>query len=569
MKRPRSFATMRRLILLGLLCWLPATARHSFAQSPEADTVLQAMGDELERSIAGLQLKGTDKPYFIQYTVIDEDEYTAEATFGALTSSRRTLQRIAHAQVRVGSYEFDNSEFVTGQGPPFAGVLTQTVTDSDYAALRHELWLATDAAYKQAVEVRARKKAFLQNKVQEEQLPDFSREKPTRALASRTLLTIDSAKMEKQLREWSRLFRGYPAIQASEVTLRARMTHRYIANSEGTRTLQPELVVSVVATASAQAPDGMILEHSVPFHSRSFEQLPAAETIADAIRRMAADLTQLHSAPVLDADYSGPVLLTGSASAEMFERVLAPNLSGQRPPMSERPQQGAAGSELLERMNRPVLPPYFAVFDDPAQASAHGRELIGHYEVDDQGVPAQRVSLIEDGLLTDLLMARKPAKNRPQSNGHGRAGYPGREIARIGNLFVEAKEGKSYEELKQELLRLGKIERLQYCLIIKSVAPDGRGPIGAPILAYKVYLEDGREELVRGASAQTLSVGSLRHIQAAGNDAFVWNQLAGTPGAETPVSVVAPSVLLEEMSLRRPDGAREKPAILTHPYFEN
>src|SRR5688572_9580670 len=160
------------------------------------------MSDELERSISGLQLSDMDKPYFIQYTVVDEDEYTAEATFGALTVSRLTRQRVVQAQIRIGGYEFDNSEFVTGQGPAQMGGVTRTVIDNDYDALRHALWLATDASYKQSVEVFARKRAFVENRMEEEQLPEFSREVPTNAIAPRQTLEFDRPLLERRLRVW-------------------------------------------------------------------------------------------------------------------------------------------------------------------------------------------------------------------------------------------------------------------------------------------------------------------------------------------------------------------------------
>jgi predicted Zn-dependent protease len=253
----------------------------------------------------------------------------------------------------------------------------------------------------------------------------------------------------------------------------------------------------------------------------------------------------------------------------MFARVLAPNLAGQRPPLSERGGQQNATS-LGDRMNRPVLPSYLSVFDDPAQQRFDGKALIGHYEVDDQGVPARRVSLIEDGLLTNLLMSRRPGKGRLESNGHGRSGYPGREAPQIGNLFIKSTDAKSYEDLKKELIEAAKKERLQYGVMIKALeAGGGRGGgLGNPVLTYKVYVADGREELIRGVGIGGLSVQSLRHIQAAGRDEFIANRLTGNNNFPTPVSVVAPSVLLEELELERPSGTQQKPAILTHPYFQ-
>ena len=559
---------LRTALLLILI--LPIATPMSIGQEASAtdDAVLRAMSDELQRSVAELRLGNLDKPYFIQYVVLDEEEYTAQATFGALTSSDQTHQRYVQVQARVGTYDFDNSEFVSGPAGPSTGVLLQSVLDNDYSGLRHTLWLATDSAYKQAVEVLARKRAFVQNKIQETQPPDFSKEPPTNAISPARQLDFDKARTEARMREWSRIFKEFPEVQTSNVRLVARLTDRYLVNSEGTRTLQPTMIVSLEVNASTQSSDGMRISHTIPFNGRNFEQLPSPESIAQSIRQLASDLTALRSAPVLDANYSGPVLLTGQASAEMFARVLAPNLSGQRGPMFERQQQENIASDLLDRMNRPVLPAYFSVFDDPAQIRAGDKNLIGYYQVDDQGIPSQRVSLVEDGLLRNMLMSRRPGKHRNQSNGHGRSGYPGRETAQIGNLFIAANEGKNYEELKQELIKLGKTERLEYAVIIKSLDSSGRGQIGIPILTYKVFMADGREELVRGATVRGLSVQSLRHIQAAGNDIFVANRLTGTRGAETPVSVIAPSVLLEEMELERAASVQQRPASLTHPYFE-
>lgn len=544
----------------------------SFGQdAASTDPVLRAMTDELQRSVSELQFKDLEKPYFIQYIVLDQEEYRASATFGAVTSSEVNRGRILQAQVRVGDYDFDNSEFAAGggfQGAPPSGVLASTVIENDYDGIRHSLWLATDLAYKQSVEQLARKRAFVQNKVRDEQIPDFSKESPVTVVASAQRgLQIDKARWEKQIREWSAIFKEFPAVAQSNVQLVAQLNHRYLVNSEGTRTLQPSMLVFLEVDASAEAADGMRLRHWVPFNATSLEKLHPSPEISNAIRRMGQDLTAVRSAPVLDADYSGPVLLTGQASAEMFARVLVPNLSGQRLPLSDQQQSQTTRSELLDRMNRPVLPSFLSVFDDPTTQRIGAQELMGHYQVDDQGVPARRVSLIEQGILKTFLMSRRPARNLPQSNGHGRSGIPGRETAQIGNLFIQASEGKNYEDLKQELIRMCKAENLQYGIIIKAIDTDARSPIGLPFLVYKVYVADDREELVRGAAATAIPIRSLRQIESVGNDVSVVNRLIGGGDLPTPTSIVAPSVLLEEMELKRPTGNQQKPTLLTHPFF--
>jgi TldD protein len=549
------------------------SAAQSAGPAAASDPVFKAMSDELNRSMFQLQIRDLDKPYFIQYIVLDEEEFAARATFGALSQVTPSKQRLIYSQVRVGNYDFDNSEFAPGPGggggggatPGGGGRLYQGPLDDDYESLRHTLWLATDTAYKSAVEVIAQKRAAVQNRTQEDPVPDFTKETATVSIAARRKLEFDQAKIEGQLRQWSQIFREFPNIQSSSVSLRARLNHRYVANSEGTRTMEPELLVILQATASAQAPDGMVLSHSVPVYVRDFADLPSSEAYAAAIRQMAKDLTALREAPVLDADYSGPALLVGQVATEMFARVLAPNLTGQRGPLSRNGQ--SASPPLQDRMNRPILPAYISVADDPTVKSFNGKKLIGYYSIDDQGVPTKRVSLVEGGLLTDFLMSRRPGKGRLQSNGHGRNGYPGRETPQIGNMIITAKDGKSPEDLKKELLKSAKEERLDYGIMIKGSNPNGQGPVGSPVMTYRVRVSDGKEELVRVGGAGGLNVQGLRHLIAVGNDSTAANRLAGTSGAETATSIVAPSVLVEEISLDKPSGTQQKPSLITHPFF--
>ena len=176
-------------------------------------------------------------------------------------------------------------------------------------------------------------------------MPDFSKEKPTITTAAKMKMQLDRAKVENQLREWSKIFRDFPSVQTSSVSYHARLNHRYIVNSEGSRTLEPQLLIALQANASTQAADGMAITIALPFSARTFDDLPSSQEVSNAIRQMGKDVTALRTAPVLDANYSGPALLVGQAATEMFARVLAPNLTEERGPIGGRGAQ-STGSAL-------------------------------------------------------------------------------------------------------------------------------------------------------------------------------------------------------------------------------
>jgi predicted Zn-dependent protease len=574
------------------------------AQQQE-DVLLKALKDEMNRSMEKLQLKDMEKPYYIEYAVEDAETFVIKAVFGAIVESDHDRSRLLRVGLRVGSYDLDNSEFAGGSSPysMIGGRPAQLVLEDDYAALRHDMWLTTDRAYKQALEQLAAKRSFIKTKVQPEEIPDFSREEATKTIASKRLLTLDKKKWKEALRRLSAIFREFPVIYDSSISLNVRFSHKYFINSEGTVSHQPANLVSLYVRAATQASDGMGLKHFVPSYGTNLEQLPSEKEMAASIRKMAEELTALTSAPVLEK-YLGPVLVTGQAAGELFAQVLAPQLSGHRPPLMEQQQMAAmmTESKLASRLNRRVLPSFFTVVDDPTQKTYEKHQLIGSYQVDDQGVPARSVTLIERGVLKTLLMSRRPSKEISQSNGHGRAMQIGSPSVQIGNLFVQTNEGKSFVELKQELIDLCQDQGLSYGLLIKQFdnpiitgrefslsSFSRRGPqqeiVTPPILVYKVFVEDGREELVRGVIVAEMSVRMLRDIVAVGKDYYVNNKLTagsgimglffsyafrlGEAGAlGIPTTVIAPSVLIEEVELKKPGGAQQKPAFLKHPFFK-
>lgn len=553
----------RQSITVGLITLIASFSIFAQVTADNSDNLLRAIEDELNRSVNQLQLKDFGKPYFVEYGVSDVESFSISAKFGALQSSGFDRSRVATTQVRIGNYDSDNTNLYT------TGTLSNSVPlvlDDNYDAIRRDLWLATDATYKSVIEQMSAKKAYLQNNVVDEKLPDLSKEKPIVYLQTKQKLQVDAAKWEKIIRELSAIFRKYPQITDSSVTMFARLENRYLVNNEGTRLREPVLLISLNIYAQTVTSDSLRLSPSRHIYAKNFEQLPSVAEITKTAENLAQDLTKVRNAPLFEETYIGPVLFTERASVQLFSQLLAPNLADERPPLTSR--NGESGV-FSERINRRILPPSISVIDNPNISQINNLPVIGNYLYDAQGVEAKPINLVENGILKSLLSTRVPTKKYPQSNGRARSGF-GRPF--ISNLVVQTKEGKSFEQLKKELLDSCKAQSLPYGILIREIDStfflSGQS-LSEPILAYKVYVADGREELVRNISIDDFPIRELRQILAVGSDNLTLNHLfgSGDRGQGVPYSVTAPSVLLDEIVLRKDISTKSKPLILTHPYF--
>jgi predicted Zn-dependent protease len=584
---------------------LPSPPSQTRLHSGENDDVIiDAVSDEMTRSMESLKIDKMEKPYFIEYTVNDLQRLVIEAEFGALKRSGKTRQRLVKVGLRVGDYQLDNTNFLGRKGL-YSLIMSPTeslVLENDYFALRRSIWLITDRAYKQALEELADKKSFIKNQVQVENIPDFSREKSTRLLAPRK--TADFKALQKKwapiVKKLSGIFREFPNILDSNVQMEVQLDHKYYINSEGTLVRQPNRMVNLVALGTTLAPDGMKLTHFIPFYAVDIEEMPSENELVAAVRNMAEELNALTRAPVME-DYIGPVLFTGQASAEVFAQVLAPHFSGQRPPLSDRSQMPSFGitSKLVRRINRRILPRDLSIQDNPTLQRFGSVNLIGAFPVDDEGVATNPVPLVENGILKTLLMSRRPRKLIQHSNGHGRAPLMGTPGVQIGNLIVSTKHGKSYRLLKNNLRRLCKEQKLPYGLIIKTFdnpsitgmsysmsaamlnSSQTAGLMSAPVLIFKVDTESGKEELVRGMAISEMTVKDLKYMLDAGNDYFVHQRIMPPGGGiyndlylsstitsmGIPTTIIAPSILFEEIELKKNEEQHKRPPILAHPHF--
>src|SRR5271163_1309225 len=588
------------LAILSTVVFAPAV----FAQAqPPADNdhTLQAMRDEMARAKSRLEIQVSKahkpvRPYFLEYRLLDLDVREITGEFGALMTSAHTRNRLMNVVARVGDYKLDSSNFISDDG--FRGFIGPSGTvgiDRDYDSLRQDLWIATDQAFKEAVETYSRKQAYLSSLARQSDIDDFAKTAPLQLIEPLVTPDWSNRNWEQEARETSATLRAFPQIYEARVTYYLVYATEYLLTSEGTEIRTNRNFAAIEAGLNTLADDGMQINHLYASYAPRPADLPSVDAVKKALNVTGSELMALRAAPPAQ-DYTGPVLFEARAAAPLLAQVLTPAINGSRPPVSFTPVMeqlltGLGGkSDWVGRMGARVLPPGVSLIDDPGAKEAHGTALLGAYAVDDEGVRAEKVTIVDNGNAKQLLMSRRPGPDSDVSNGHGRSAFINDAKPTMSNLFFKSTETLSPADLKKKFLDECRSEKLPYCLVVREMdnpsisllhqddfsellASFGGGAGTGdrlPLIVYKVYPEDGREEMIRGARIIGLNTRMLRNLGGIGNDDFVYNymqsQVSGFAGTALgafgsaqsglPASLVAPSLLFDDLEVR---GARGEP----------
>jgi len=514
-------------------------AAHAAAKG---DGLLEALLTELDRSKAQLKMDQVQPPYFIEYRVNEVEDYTAEAAFGALRENQHAHYRVLRVVVRIGNYKQD-SFYARGEGES-----TILPLDNDPIALRHQIWLATDSAYKDAGQALAEKQAELKRFTTDPNpIDDFAKTPPLIAVEPTVSLKLDDAAWRKTLEDLTNLYRRYPDVQSVTASARFSAVNEYLVNTEGTVTRGGKTTYSVQLNGSAQSADGMRLSRSPAYVVARMEELPSHDALMTNAKTMLDTVVALRQAPIVEEEYRGPVLFSADAADDIVASLIGQNVIGHKPALG-RPNRttGAFATSYKAR----VLPNFLSVIDDPTLKDFQGKSLIGSYMFDSEGVKAQPVSTIEKGTLTNYLVGRQPLRDFPGSNGHGRAAAGMVPGPNLGVLLLKSSEAQSPDDLKKRVIDMVKEQGKPYGYRVETLGQPGN----TPRLLYRVYASDGHEELVRGAVFSELDTRALRTgVIAAGNDQLVSNRPGGVP-----TTVISPSLLFDELEVKRADTSKDK-----------
>jgi predicted Zn-dependent protease len=343
-----------------------------------------------------------------------------------------------------------------------------------------------------------------------------------------------------------------------------------MVNNEGTAITTPSHSTRLVMEAQTRAEDGMDLLRVETFQAPSAAGLPGEKELTEKIEKMATDLNALRKAPVAEP-YDGPALLSGRAAAVFFHEVLGHRLEGHRQKDEDE------GQTFTKKIGQEVLPKFLSVTDDPTMAELAGVKLAGNYAYDNEGVPAQRVEVIKDGILKSFLMSRMPIKGFDHSNGHGR-NQPGlMPTGRQGNLIVSSTETVPEKDMRQKLIDEVKKQNKPYGLYFDDIQGGFTLTTRAlpqafqvlPVIVYKVYPDGRPDELVRGVDIVGTPLAALTRIVKTGDQQHVFNGVCGAESGSVPVSAAAPAILFSEMEVQKRAHEHERPPLLPPPGFED
>lgn len=545
-------------------------------QEQSSDVLVQALQDEMQRTLEELKDEEADagEIYFVSYRVVDTRFVSKNFELGGAVSSTRGGDRQLYVDLRVGSYEVDQSNFM-GRGVSNSTFSSRLPLEDDYDEIRRIAWRVTDEVFKSRLNAFAQKQTALTNQSSaEERDPDFTKEEPYEYRSDHKFDDEKLTTFTAAGKDLSALFLDASEIHSSRVTTTAANRRTVFVNTEGSFVDYEEQRCEIFTTASTQNENGHELRDFRAHYGIDCTELPDLETMKSDVQGMISSLESMRSANELEEVYFGPIMFEGQAAAQFLKTYLVSKLSASRTPLTANPGQFRPNrNSFMDRIGARVASRQLNVVNDPTLTEYRGRRLIGSYPVDLEGVPPQRTLLVEQGRLQTMLTTRTPVDDFRKSNGSNRfMGFGGSGVP--GNVLIEPEDGLSAEDMKEELWQLLVDFNVEFGVVVRHISSPntitgstrGRASV---MEAYKVY-PDGREEMLAPVEILDITDRTLRDIVAVSEDVtqFDTTHYNRTGMNSIPVSIVAPSIIIEELGVRKVQGSGTLPPAVPHPYAE-
>ncbi|MDR2585146.1 MAG: TldD/PmbA family protein [Prevotellaceae bacterium] len=551
-----------------------AVAPALFAQ----DKMLDMLKEEIKGQMEVLK-KGDYPPFYMNYRVVDNHTRTIRSNMGAVTNETETKQIIFVPQIRIGTPEFDNFHDAQNgvlismfQGPPM--VLLPEDLKGGMETFREIVREEVNSRYKFAVtsleRAVAKESAGVQNE-KKDKSPDFTQtkaEKYFEQVLTPAEVHFDVEVWKEKIKKFGAIFAQNKDVISGSVTVTYKIWRKYFVSTEGAEIAENRTYALISISGSTMADDGMELPLNKSYFAYFPSGFPSDEQIENDILAMSAKLSELKVAPLVQP-FTGPALLSGSASGVFFHEIFGHRIEGQKM-KSEND-----GQTFKNMVGEFVLPREISVYSDPTVKFYNGNNALnGYYIFDDQGVRGERVEVVKEGILKNFLMTRTALEGHLSSNGHARADFLYDPTSRQSNLIVEALHPKTEQELRDLLIEEAKKQSKEYGYYFKTVTGGftftGRASTNSfnvtPLEVYRIYVDGRADELVRGVDLIGTPLSMFSNIEFAGDDFEIFTGTCGASSGSVPVTCISPTVFVNKVELQRKPKPTTTPALLPRPY---
>lgn len=534
------------------------------------DKLIGILDEEMQREMQLLKQQETPA-YYISYRVDETKSYSISSNFGALSLSHGRQFTYLTVTVRVGSPQLDNFHQSRDNSSEFFNYsMIDLPSTEEPLAIKQVLWTATNDAYQQSVAKLSKVRAEIAVKVAEEdKSPDFTMEEGKNYIEPPLRpeeFSYDVHAWENRLNNYSAVFLKDSAIFSGTSSGSFQVTRKYFVSSSGDKIVQNIPTARVYLTGIIKAGDGMEMPLYESYFAFKPEALPSDKLMTRDVNLLVNNLIALKTAPVAEP-YSGPALLSGKAAGVFFHEIFGHRVEGQRLKNENDAQT------FKKKVNEQVLPVSLSVYSNPQLKNYAGQDLNGYYIYDDQGSKGELVNIVQKGLLKDFLMSRTPIAGFSKSNGHGRAQIAFQPVTRQSNLIIETSQPKTYDQLREELIKLAKEQDKPYGYLFDDVVGGftmtGRFIPNAfnvtPVLVYRVYTDGRPDEIVRGVDLIGTPLSMFSQIDQAGGKTEVFNGTCGAESGGVSVSSACPMLLIKIIETQKKAKSQERPIILPRP----
>ncbi|MDR3246456.1 MAG: hypothetical protein LBT50_08500 [Prevotellaceae bacterium] len=520
--------------------------------SAQNNAIISTIRSEVDRNKSGLKIEKLRPPFFINYSVVDYKALNVQSNLGALSQSSETSQRIGIPNLLVGDYNRNNSNYRQGAMPRIISI------DDNPQGIASAIWEDLDKIYKNAAEsYEAKVSVIAQQNLEADELnlPDLEKTAPANMILEPVKVNMDKNYWEDYAKKSSEILKKYPEIINSSVNVNIINTQVYTYNTENTQLVVPSAYYGLHLNVYTITTDGQELSDDLNIEHGDFAQMPTLQAFIDTCESFIQYFIKLKNAPIIDEAYSGPVLFEGMAVAEPLQTYFFQSaLIANRKPIGG---QGGNNTEMMK--DKKLISRSLTIKSLSGTETYKGKKLYGYYPVDSEGVaPDKELVLVENGVLRNMLNGRTPTKKFQHSNGHMRISFNYMAPRIIpGNVLLSSNVTYSPADLKNKLIAAAKEEDLDYAYIVRRYRGNG------PLSIYRIYVADGREELLRGAILPDFNVKAYKRVLGASSQEFIYNTNAF--GRFT-TYIVPSGLLFEELEVSRNNNITfKKPFIVPQP----